>query len=413
MPMNTQHTQVRRLAVAMVGLLALTAVAAAQKPLDRSKPLTDPANDPYTRGGKEKYVEAAGYASMGGFEFGARDDTTTEVSALLEGVEVRWIETAHFELGIALPKVKVTKEERKKVKAELAKLQKALPVVKPDTKFLDPWLRAHLYAQRLEEHYARLQEIMGVTDETFAANKEIWDIGTPYFGIGPYMGQMGKFEVLLLPSEKSSRLFLTARLGRTTKLSQRCNIRERDTLCFIAHTGQGRLNLDEAMHGHVVFNVTQMMMNGYKHYSYDKPIWIREGAAHWVEREINPRFNTFDSSEGSAAQMFKDKDWRDPTLKLVKSGDAPSFASLVKIQTFAELEKPQHLATWSVFDYLIQVHPEFLKTYLAAISGIQNEQHIDDPTTLPDVQRDLFREELGMSYAKFDRAWKAWVEETY
>ena len=161
MPMNTQHTQVRRLAVAMVGLLALTAVAAAQKPLDRSKPLTDPANDPYTRGGKEKYVEAAGYASMGGFEFGARDDTTTEVSALLEGVEVRWIETAHFELGIALPKVKVTKEERKKVKAELAKLQKALPVVKPDTKFLDPWLRAHLYAQRLEEHYARLQEIMG------------------------------------------------------------------------------------------------------------------------------------------------------------------------------------------------------------------------------------------------------------
>ena len=299
------------------------------------------------------------------------------------------------------------------MKAELSKLQAALPVIKPDTKILDPWLRAHLYAQRLEEHYSRVQEILGVTDETFAANKEIWDIGTPYFGIGPYMGQMGKFEVLLLPSEKASTRFLTARLGLTTKLSQRWNIRDRDALCFIAHAGQGQLNVDEGMHGHAVFNVTQMMMNGYKHYSYDKPIWIREGAAHWFERNLNPRFNTFDSSEGSAAQMFKKSDWKGPTLKLVKSSDAPSFASMVKMRTFAELERPHHLATWSIFDYLVQVHPEFLRTYLATISGIKNEQHIDDATTLPDVQRNLFRDELGMSYAQFDREWKAWVEATY
>ena len=410
----TRAIKMLRLVTAFLGaMFVAAAVATAQKPLDRSKPLTDPANDPYTRGGKEKYVQAAGYASMGGFEFGAAPDTTAEVSALLPDVDIRWIETPHFELGIALPKVKVTKEERKKVKAELTKLRKALPDVKPDTKVIDPWLRAHLYAQRLEEHYARVQEVLGVTDETFAANKEIWDIGTPYWGIGPYMGQMGKFEVLLLPSEKAATRFLTARLGLTTKLSQRWNIRDRDSLCLIAHTGQGQLNVDEGMHGHVAFNVTQMMMNGYKHYSYDKPIWIREGAAHWFERNINPRFNTFDSSEGSAAQMFKKSDWKGPTLKLVKSSDAPSFASLVKMRTFAELERPHHLATWSIFDYLVQVHPEFLKTYLATVSGIKNEEHIDDATTLPDVQRALFKDELGMTYAQFERAWKAWVEETY
>ncbi|MDB2576127.1 hypothetical protein N9293_00020 [Planctomycetota bacterium] len=411
--MTRSPKMMRLFATGLGTLIALAAVAGAQKPLDRSKPLTDPANDPYTRGGKQKYIEAAGYVSMGGFEFGAAPDTTKEVAALLEGIDIRWIETPHFELGIALPKVKVTKEERKKVKAELTKLQAALPVIKPDTKILDPWLRAHLYAQRLEEHYSRVQEILGVTDETFAANKEIWDIGTPYFGIGPYMGQMGKFEVLLLPSEKASTRFLTARLGLTTKLSQRWNIRDRDALCFIAHAGQGQLNVDEGMHGHAVFNVTQMMMNGYKHYSYDKPIWIREGAAHWFERNLNPRFNTFDSSEGSAAQMFKKSDWKGPTLKLVKSSDAPSFASMVKMRTFAELEKPHHLATWSIFDYLVEVHPEFLKTYLATISGIKNDQHIDDATTLPDVQRSLFRDELGMSYAQFDREWKAWVEAAY
>jgi hypothetical protein len=401
------------LAFSIAGALSQAPAAAAQKPLDRSKPLTDPANDPYTRGGKEKYLEAAGYVSMGGFEFGAPPDTTAEVADLLSGVEIRWIETAHFELGVALPKVKVTKEERKKVKAELTRLQKALPAVKPEARMLDPWLRAHLYAQRLEDHYATVQEALGVSDETFAANKEIWDIGTPYWGIGPYMGQMGKFEVLLLPSEKAATTLLTSRLGLTTKLSQRWNIRERDSLCLVAHTGQGQLNVDEGMHGHVLFNVTHMMLNGFKHYSYDKPIWIREGAAHWFERELNPRFNTFDSSEGSAAEMFKKSDWTAPTLKLIKSKDCPSFASLVRIRTFAELDRPHHLMTWSVFDFLVKEHPDFLKAYLGAISGIKNAEHIDDATTLPDVQRQLFRDELGMTYAQFEAAWRAWVSENY
>lgn len=413
MKMTIAHVLRSSLSLLAVCALGLAPAGAAQKPLDRSKPVTDPANDPYTRGGKEKYVEAAGYASMGGFEFGAPPDTTAEVSALLEDVELRWIETEHFELGVGLPKVKVTKEERKKVARELTRLQKALPSVKPESKMLDPWLRAHLYAQRLEDHYRTVQEVLGVTDETFAANKEIWDIGTPYWGIGRYMGQMGKFEVLLLPSEKAATTFLTARLGLTTKLSQRWNIRERDSLILVAHTGQGQLNVDEGMHGHVLFNVTHMMLNGFKHYSYDKPIWVREGAAHWFERQLNPRFNTFDSSEGSAAEVFKKADWRAPTLKLVKSKDCPSFASIVKIRTFAELDRPHHLVTWSVFDFLMAEHPDFLKTYLGTISGIKNEQHIDDATTLPDVQRELFRDELGMTYAQFERAWKAWVQESY
>ncbi|MEM6674933.1 MAG: hypothetical protein AAF726_18940 [Planctomycetota bacterium] len=409
--MSDHPTRAR--AAALVAACALALPALAQKPLDKSKPRWDPANDPYTRGGQPELLEAAGYVSMGGFEFGPAPDTTAEVNEFLPYLDLRWIETEHFEIGVALPKVKVTGDERDKIRAELERLVEVFPDVNPKTRVLDPWLRAHLYAMRLEDHYEDVQEFLGVTDETFADNKALWIPGTPYRGIGPYLGQLGKFEVLLLPSEGAAKDYLRAKLGLTTKLTQRWNVIERESTSLIVHTDQGRLDVDEALHGHVVFNVTYLLLNGYEHYSYDKPIWACEGTAHWFERKINPRFNTFNSSEGSTAEMIRKSDWEDPTLKLVRSGDAPSFASLVNMRTFAELKREHHYATWSIVDFLTRAHPEFLPAYFARISGLKNEENIDDGRELPEAQRAAFKDLLGMTYGQFDRAWRAWVEENY
>ncbi|MEM1453398.1 MAG: hypothetical protein AAF726_23470 [Planctomycetota bacterium] len=401
------------LSLALVALTLAAVPASAQKPLDKTKPLWDPANDPYTQGGKPELMEAAGYVSMGGFEFGPPPMTTKEVNEFFSYLDLRWIETEHFEIGVALPKVKVTQDERDKIRGELTRMVEFFPDINVKTRVMDPWLRAHLYAQRLEDHYANVQEFLGVTDETFAGCTEIWNTTTPYWGIGPYMGQLGKFEVLLLPSEGSAKDYLQVKLGLTTKLTQRWNILERETLQLVVHTDQGKLKVDESLHGHVVFNTTQMLLNSFKHYSYDKPIWVREGASHYFERNINPRFNTFDAAEGSAAAKISKSDWKGPTAKLVKSGKAPSFASLVKKRSFAELEKDDHLATWSIVDFLVAAHPEFLPAYFARIAGLKNAEFLDDATDLPNVERTAFKELLGMSYAQFERAWHAWVLENY
>ena len=401
----------------LLSLLVLAVVvapfAAAQKPLDKSKPLWDPANDPYTQGGKPELIEAAGYVSMGGFEFGPEPDTTKEVNEFLGYLDLRWIETKHFELGIALPKVKVTQDERDKIRAELTEMAEYFPDINPKTRQLDPWLRAHMYAKRLEEHYEDVMNLLGVTDETFAHAKEIWDSTKPYVGVGPYLGQKGKYEVLILPSEGASKDYLRNKLGLTTKLTQRWHIIERGSLQLIVHTDQSKLKIDEALHGHVVFNVTHMLMNGFRHYSYDKPIWIREGAAHWFERRINPKFNSFDSAEGAAAEKIRKTEWKAPTAKMIRSGDAPSFAALINVRTFAELEREHHYATWSIVDYLATAHPDFLPKYFQRISSLMTEDFIPDAGMLPDAQRAAFKEELGMTYAQFDRAWHAWVEENY
>lgn len=406
------------IAVGIFVLVALTAtlagpVVAAQKPLDKSKPLWDPANDPYTRGGDPELVKAAGYTSMGGFDFGPAPDTTKEVNEFLSYLDLRWIETEHFQIGVALPRVKVTQTERDKIRGELERLAVFFPDIKVKARVLDPWLRAHLYALRLEDHYDDVMEFLNVTEETFAKNTEIWDTTKPYWGIGPYLGQLNKYEILLLPSEGAAKDYLRNKLGLTTKLSQRWNILGRETTSLLVHTDQGKLKIDESLHGHVVFNVTHLLLNGFKHYSYDKPIWVREGAAHWFERNINPRFNTFDSAEGSAAEKISKTEWKGPTAKLVKTGKAPSFASLIKMRTFAELEKDDHYVTWSMIDFLTTAHPDFLPIYFDRVSGLKNADFTDDATELPNVERAVFKDVLGMTYAQFERAWEVWVIENY
>lgn len=404
-----ESRSVRRVALAVCASVALVASAAAQKPLDRSKPKQDPANDPYTEGGSEELMAAAGYESMGGFEFGPEGSTTETIDEFLNYLEIRWIETEHFELGIALPRIKVTGKERGKVRGELERLQAKLPSIEPTTRMLDPWLRAHVYAQRLEEFYDRFQEFLGVIDEDFANATPVWNMQGEYMGTGPHLGMSGKYEVFILPSEGSFVDFMSQKVGLTMKTSQRWCYTDRDTLAFIVHTDQGRMTVDEALHNHIVFSVAQNLALGYKHYSYELPIWLQEGIGHWFERDLNPRFNSFTASEGGAAKKIHKEDWEDPVEKMVNGDDAPSFASLIKIRTFAELEQDDHLAVWSIVDFLMQEHPDFLPKLLREIGGVMSESGYPDGSTVADLQRTCFKEELGMTYGAFEAAWKAWV----
>ncbi|MEM8711211.1 MAG: hypothetical protein AAGG01_09675 [Planctomycetota bacterium] len=395
-------------------LLLAAGPALAQKPLDKSKPLGDPANDPYTTGGDPELMAAAGIVSMGGFEFGPAPDTTVETNDQLGFLDIRWIETAHFEIGVALPQVKVTTSEKDKVRAELTELREIFgDVVDPRARVLDPWIRAHLYARRVEAHYADIQAMLGVTDESFAKNKPQWDMQDKYMGTGPYLGQIGKYEILILPGEGAAKTYLRERLGLTTKLTQRWNIIPRDTQTVIVHTEQGKLRVDEALHGHLLFNLTHNLLNGYKHYSYDMPVWITEGAAHYYERLMNPKFNTFDAAEGAAPEKSSKSDWRPIVLKLINGKKAPSFASLINMRNFGELNTNDHFATWSIFDFLVQKHPEFLVAYFDELAGLKNAEGYDDHAALPDKQRAVFKNVLNMNYRSFEEAWKAWVLETY
>ena len=67
----------------------------------RGQAANDPASCPYCDGSRPSSMEPAGIVSHGGFEFGdpghRRPSTSTWPPR-----DIRWIETEHFEIGIAL-----------------------------------------------------------------------------------------------------------------------------------------------------------------------------------------------------------------------------------------------------------------------------------------------------------------------
>lgn len=400
-----------RLAALSLALAASAAPAAAQKLLDKQFPPNHGKNDPYTRGGDPALMEAAGIASHGGFEFATTD--TAGVEDQLATSEIRWLETEHFELGFALGPYKVSQKEKKAFLADLTRLAERLPDVDPKEKVLDPWLRAHLYAMRMEDQYARFLKLVRLDQAVFPDGTKPWNRQGTYRGEGPHLGQKGKYEVLILPSEAASVEFLRHFFGLSIKRTQRWNVVDRDTLTLTIHLQQGNLKDDAALHGHVAFNLMHNFLDGFEHYSYDTPIWLHEGLAHWAERRVSPDHNSFDGSEGSVPQMSKEKDWAGKTRKIVSSGDAPRMAALMRLKNYGQMSLDDHFTTWSMVDFLHSTQPEGLAALIQGLKGRTNAEGFPDGSNLPDVHRELFQEHLSMSYSAFDAAWAAWVVESY
>ncbi|MEX1025706.1 MAG: hypothetical protein WD226_11590 [Planctomycetota bacterium] len=366
-----------------------------------------PSTCPYTEGDAEA-LRAAGFVSWGGFEFGVTD--TTAVDELLPTLDIRWLETEHFEIGFALGPYKVAIDEKKKIRAELTELATKLPGIKPKSKQLDPWLRTYLFGQRLEAAYARMLQILDVAQDEFPDGKTRWILGggKKYMGEGPHLGMGGKFEVLIVPNEVAHVDFLRAHYGLQVRKPQRYNTIERDSL-ILSFPAVGSTRVDTALHGAVIFNQAINFLDGYKHYSYELPIWLREGLAHLMEREISPDYNSFDSSEGAIAEMTKKSDWDKETAKMIRAGEAPTLATLVNLRTYAELELPHHFATWSMTKFMIEQHGAAYAQLLDLLKGIKNEQGLPDGANMPDKQRKAFQEAFGISYRDFDQLWSEWA----
>ena len=388
------------------GLLAawvLTAPLAAQAS-------NDPETCPYCEG-RVELMEPAGIVSHGGFEFASTD--TEAIDTYMATSDIRWIETEHFEIGIALGPYKVKQKEKGKIRAELSELESVLPEVNAKAKVLDPWLRAHMYALRVEKIWDRFLEIMQVEESDFPPEPTQWNRLGKYMGNGPYVGQENKFEVILFPSQAASTTFLKEEFGLLIKRTQRWNVIARDSITLAAHTDQGNLREDPAMHAHVVFNLAINLLSGYKHYSYDTPIWISEGLAHFMGRELDPRFNSFDSSEGAVADMTRKTNWEPEVRKLIQRKGAIRMAELIALRDFSELTLEHHYTTWSMTDYLMKTHPDGYACLNDRLHGMTNDQGIPDGSNMDDKHREAFKECLGVSYPEFDKNWAEWVMANY
>jgi len=386
-------------------LLLAVALVAGETCAQKAAP-NDPSECPYC-GGDPKLLAAAGLVSHGGFEF-ARTDTAG-ADALLPNLVVLWIESKHFEVGFALGPHKVTQKEKNKIREELSRLQRALPAVNPRDKILDPWLRAHLYAQRFEDTYSGFLDVMQVTEELFPDGTKLWMPGTPYWGEGPYLGQRGKYEVLVVPSASNQVSFMRDQFGLSIKHTQKWNVVDRDSLLFVANLTEDGIRGDDALHNHLVFNTIHNLVDGFLHYSYDTPLYLKEGLAHWFERRITPEYNTFSFSEGGIADKINKADWDTEVKKMIQRQEAPRLAELITLDGFGEFEGRHHLACWSLTAFFLERYPAEYAQLNTKLHGRKDASGLPDGSNLRDAHRDLLRQIFGKSYAEIDAEWSEWA----
>jgi hypothetical protein len=418
----SQRTTRRPRAACLACAFVLGVLAAAASAQDDKEKVPKWRIDPYTKNDPEALQEA-GYVGFGPFEFGnlgANPVQNTHIDKFLHYVQILWVETKHFRIGTNLPRMAVPQdaEVRAKLRAELERLQQKIPRVDPKTRVLDPWLRTHLFAQRVEDVYAEFCRLAGVKDEDFPPTPDGAVIlpDKRYMGQGPYLGMNNKYLLFLVEKEGTYKDYLKSYIGRDSKYGQRWHCKDVGSLLFAVSTDSdgGRLRDDTALHCHVAFNVSQNLVDGFRHYSYDLPVWIREGLGHWFERRVSPKWNSFDQNEGSPADMKTLWRWEPYCRNLVVTGGkfAP-FAEAYTWRDFGSITFNDHVAIWSRIDWLLSKEQERWQKFLFAVKGRVDANWRPNQEDLVGAVRDALQEAYGVSPLDFDQKWGEWVRQAY
>jgi len=349
-------------------------------------------------------MQAAGVVSHGPIAIGPKGSEAL-AAALPSGTWI-FLETAHLRWASSLGPASVDLPEKKRVRAELARLKEPLPTVPSDANKLDPWLRLHLLAMKGEELYARFQSILQVKDADFPESRTT--DGT-FMGDGRFLGEKDKFEVVLHVSRAMHRTFTSDFSGVTITDSFRWHFKVPHKLLVSIPAEDPDLRQDRWLFPHVAHNLSHAFLCAYKHFSYDPPIWLDEGLAHALEKELEPASVTLDTSEGASRETSLPSNWADAARKLVLRGKPPALANLLRAKDFGELDADAHLASWSMVRFLVDEHPAAFAKLVGGVKGQLDAEGRPTGKDLPDLQRKLLRETGGWTPQAFDEAWKAWA----
>ena len=389
-------------AAGAAGILAASAAAqVAGKPPELPPPV-----DPYTQG-ERPALDRAGYVDFGPFRLGD-DCTTAQVDQEL-GFPLVWVETAHFRLGSSLEKYPLKEadsQEKDKLRDEIERLRERLPAVKSKPRELDPWLRLHLFAMRLEELYA---DFSG----RFVPGGELPDAR------GPYLGQPEKFSVLLIERESTYGRFTNHFLGTSLRTPVRHNFHETGSLFYgiCVEPLEGGYASDSSVHCNVAAGVAQNLVDGFRYYGHDPPLWWREGIGHFYSRRVDERWNVFTGMDDGRNEGEDAWDWEPRVRGRVKFAVYPPWAEMLAWSDYAALTRADHMIAWSRVEYLLGRFPEEkgggAAAFMMAVKEPRERGATPTAEALLESQRKAFEEAFGGSPEEVEKLWAAHVLARY
>ncbi len=317
-----------------------------------------------------------------------------------------FLETAHIRWASSLGACNVELEDKKRVVAEIARLKQMLPTVPSEPKKLDPYLRLHLFAMKGEEFYARFQRLLRVQDSDFPEARQV---NTPYMGDGRYLGEKDKFELVIHSARATHNLFTLEFSGAEVVDALRWHLKGQHKMIASIPAEDSDLRKDKWLYPHIVHNLSHLCFDAYKHFSYDAPLWLAEGLALCMEKEIEPASTTNEGEEGGKSDVRGPKDWTVATRKLVASGDQKRLAQLLGFHEVGDLQEEAKLTCWSMVRFLLDEHGDAFAKFLGGVKGQLDAQGYPHGEDLPELQRKLMKELWNWSPVSFDEAWLAWV----
>ena len=390
-------------------LLAVLLVPLAA-PLDTRRPVPE---DCSICQGIESKMKHLGVVSHGDFRF-ARSDTT-EVEKLFDKVNIHWIEGKHVKLGFSdISFMNWADGGGTDDKGE--KKPTGVKSLANGALAFEPYARAHAYLERAEDLYVRMQEVLRVEDKDFPQVNEFGrkipfaDTGHPYMGEGPYLGQLGKYEVLFVSGPKEFDQYMKSPEGLRGDGPNVQMIRDTDAMSVALHLVDGGMWDDDGVTGNMLHHLTHAYLSGFKHNSYDTPVWIHEGLAHALEREHSPLFTTFCSTEEVSSKGRGTNDWNEETKNILRKLKKPYLEPLLSKASTHALSFDEHVIAWSMVRFLLDEHPDEFAAINNDLHGVgEGRRRVGMPTILT-AQQNAFEVHLGMSYGDFDKAWAKWAK---
>lgn len=369
--------------------------------------------DPYTKG-QPAALAKLGYVQLMPAKF-YDEVATLDVEGALEGAPVLWVETAHFKVGSNLVTYKTTDDaiENALLDRELKRLKPRLANAKATRVKLDPWLRLHLYAQRLEEQYADFQRRFGLHDDDADRAKKL---GGAYLGEGPYLGMEQKFCVLLLEKQIAVRRFSKKFFASDSDAWQRFITRGGAGILVISSEllGSYGYKRDSDLAATVAGEMAMQLVSTFRKGGTNSPVWFRAGLAHIYAREMDPRCTLQAVGVALAKDDPTPSGWEPRVYALVADKSVAPWNEAVRWKPFDALTPPQHLASWSRVSWLLARKDTDLHAFLLGVT--------EDRVPLTEAERKPIDETQQIAALKaacgedletLDAEWKQYVLRQY
>ncbi|MBK7878701.1 MAG: hypothetical protein IPJ77_23840 [Planctomycetes bacterium] len=369
--------------------------------------------DPYTKGDTAA-MEKAGYESFGPFLF-AEGIKTQDVEEALGNVQVLWVETQHFKLGSTLRtyKLKGDPKEEKKLEEELKRLKARLPTIKPLKNKLDPWLRLHLYAMRLEEQYQDFCTMFGLTEADFEAKGA--GVSDGQVG-GRYLGMPSKFTVLVTDKRSGTGRFLKRFLDRESPNWQRWHLKGGSMFLGISSEALKEYNFDSelALWATMSSEISMNFLEGFRGSGLDVPLWFKAGFAHLCARRVDERYTLSAVGTTKSGDDEASARWEPRVYGLVFNKAAKGWKDTLAWKAWEDLKAQGHLIAWSRVEWLLQRKDAKLRELLLGLAGSLREvPEAERAATVLARHEAAFQAALGKSLADAEAEWRQYVLKTY